>query len=161
MSHHAVSFTLNRKSTTLWIEASDTLADALRDAAGSTEVKYGCGEGVCGTCTVILDSELVSACTILAVQVQGRSITTVRGLVDDAGGLHPLQRSFLDHGASQCGFCTPGMLLTAHVFTRSRQSATRDEIKEALSGNFCRCTGYTAIVDAIEAYLGNQGKPSG
>jgi len=126
------------------------LLHVLRDELGATEVKYGCGEGVCSTCTVLLDGESVNSCLLFAVQAAGRRVTTVKGLAD-SDGLHPLQESFLRHGASQCGYCTPGMLLVAFEFLREHPAPTREEIRFALSGNLCRCTGYTKIVDAVQA----------
>lgn len=146
------SLAVNGREITVWAEPSDSLLDALRTQAGATDVKLGCGEGVCGTCTVLLDGDPVSACLILAVQAEGTSITTVRGLPPDGEALHPLQQSFLDYGGSQCGFCTPGMVLTAHWFLETNPEADRDEIRAALAGNLCRCTGYTKILDAVEAY---------
>jgi carbon-monoxide dehydrogenase small subunit len=115
-------------------------------------VRYGCGEGVCGTCTVLLDGEPINGCLAFAVQAEGHQVTTLRGLAGADGGMHPLQESFLRNGASQCGFCTPGMVLTALDLVRHRSRPTRDEIRYALVGNLCRCTGYTKILDAIEEY---------
>jgi carbon-monoxide dehydrogenase small subunit len=114
-------------------------------------VKRGCGEGVCGTCTVLLDGEPVSSCLVFAVQADGAAVTTVRALADGEE-LHPLQEAFLAHAAAQCGFCTPGMLLTATWYLDRHPRASREELREALSGNLCRCTGYTGILDALEAY---------
>ena len=148
-----VSFTLNGKEVQVRVAPNETLLEALRDHLGAHEVKYGCGEGVCGTCTVLLDGQAVSSCLIFAVQVQGQSVTTVRGLLDENGQLHGLQEKFLEHGASQCGFCTPGMLLTAYEFLGRNPVPTREEIREALAGNLCRCTGYTKILDAVESYV--------
>ena len=135
------------------VEASpgQTLLGVLRDALGIFDVKEGCGEGVCGVCTVLLDGRLVSSCLLLAAAVRGRAIVTVRGL-EREGGLHPLQEAFVRHGAVQCGFCTPGMLLTALVFLEGNARPEREEIRRALEGNLCRCTGYAKIVDAIAAY---------
>jgi carbon-monoxide dehydrogenase small subunit len=130
---------------------TQTLLGVLRDALGIFDVKEGCGEGVCGACTVLLDGRPVSSCLLLAAAVRGRPIVTVRGL-EREGGLHPLQDAFVRHGAVQCGFCTPGMLLTALVFLERNPRPGRDEIRRALEGNLCRCTGYVKIVDAIEAY---------
>jgi aerobic carbon-monoxide dehydrogenase small subunit len=145
-------FELNGGAASAWVEPDTTLLEALRVHLGAAEVKHGCGEGVCGTCTVLLDGELVSACTVLALQADSRSVTTVRSLA--AGeALHPLQEAFLRHGAAQCGFCTPAMLLTARQLADSGRAATREEIRHAIAGNLCRCTGYTKIVDAIEEYL--------
>jgi carbon-monoxide dehydrogenase small subunit len=128
-----------------------TLLGVLRDALGIFDVKEGCGEGVCGACTVLLDGRPVSSCLLLAAGVRGRPIVTVRGLERD-GGLHPLQEAFVRHGAVQCGFCTPGMLLTALVFLERHPRPRREEIRRALEGNLCRCTGYAKIVEAVEAY---------
>jgi aerobic carbon-monoxide dehydrogenase small subunit len=145
-----LSFALNARAVTMLAAPHETLLAVLRDTLGATEVKYGCGEGVCGTCTVLLDGAPINACLILAVQVRNRAVTTVKGLSPD-GDLHPLQRAFLAREAAQCGFCTPGMLLVAHAFLRDHPHPTRDEIRAALAGNLCRCTGYARIVDAIEA----------
>lgn len=129
-----------------------SLLDWLREAAGVTDPKYGCGEGICGACTVLVDGEPASACIVLAAQVDGADITTASGLCEPGGSLSPLQRSFHQHHAAQCGFCTPGMLLCAHAMLRDAgRRLTRAEIREGLHGNLCRCTGYTDIVDAIEA----------
>jgi carbon-monoxide dehydrogenase small subunit len=144
-------FLLNGRRVDVWAAPHETLLAVLRDALGATEVKYGCGEGVCGTCTVLLDGAPVNACLLLGVQAQGRTVTTVKGLPNQ-DGLHPLQRAFVQHEAAQCGFCTPGMLLVAHAFVRDHPSATREQIRAAVAGNLCRCTGYTRIVDAVEAY---------
>ncbi len=153
MSERAIGFELNGRAVEVRVSAERTLLFVLREDLGATDVKYGCGEGVCGTCTVLLDGESVNACTVLAVDAAGRSVTTVTGLADDGDALHPLQRSFLEHGAAQCGFCTPGMILTTFEFVRDHPGEVdRERIREALSGNLCRCTGYTKIVDAAEAY---------
>lgn len=152
MTRRAVSFELNGLPAEVWVEPHRTLLEVLREDLGATEVKYGCGEGVCGTCTVLLDGESVNACTVLAVQAAGHTLTTVRGLATE-GQVHPLQRAFLQHGASQCGFCTPGMLLVAEEFVREHPSASRDDVRRALAGNLCRCTGYTKILDAVQAYV--------
>jgi carbon-monoxide dehydrogenase small subunit len=136
------------------VEASpgQTLLGVLRDTLGIFDVKEGCGEGVCGACTVLLDGRPVSSCLVLAAAVRNRPIVTVRGLEGAGGRLHPLQEAFVRHGAVQCGFCTPGMLLTALVFLERNPTPDREEIRRALEGNLCRCTGYTKIVDAVEAY---------
>jgi carbon-monoxide dehydrogenase small subunit len=136
------------------VEASpgQTLLGVLRDTLGIFDAKEGCGEGVCGACTVLLDGRPVSSCLLLAAAVRDRPIVTVRGLEGAGGRLHPLQEAFVRHGAVQCGFCTPGMLLTALVFLERNPTPDREEIRRALEGNLCRCTGYTKIVDAVEAY---------
>ena len=133
-----------------YVAPNQSLIEVLRTQAGATDVKYGCGEGVCGTCTVLMDGDPVNSCHIFAVQADGTSITTLGGLVDEETGLHPLQRAFLKHGGAQCGFCTPGMVLTARWLLDRNPSAGREEIREAIAGNLCRCTGYRKILDAIE-----------
>jgi carbon-monoxide dehydrogenase small subunit len=133
-----------------------TLLRWLRDVADVTDPKYGCGEGVCGACTVLVDGEPVSGCIVLAAQVDGAQVTTAAGLCEPDGSLGPLQRAFHEHHAAQCGFCTPGMLLCAAALLRDADHPlSRDEIREGLHGNLCRCTGYAPIVDAIEAAQGN------
>ena len=132
------------------VEPHRTLLEVLRDTLGIFDAKEGCNEGVCGACTVLLDGQPVSSCLLLGVATRGRSITTVRGLDDE--GLHPLQEAFLKHGAVQCGFCTPGMVLTALAFLERNPGADREAIRTAVDGNLCRCTGYTKILDAIEEY---------
>lgn len=148
-----VSMTVNGQAVHAWLPASTTLMEALRDEFGRTDVKYGCGEGVCGTCTVLLDGEPINACLMFAVQANGTDVRTLAGMAAEDGSLHELQHCFLQKGASQCGFCTPGMVLTALAYAESGGSADRTEIRHALSGNLCRCTGYVKIVDAVEEYM--------
>jgi carbon-monoxide dehydrogenase small subunit len=131
-----------------------SLLDVLRQQLSVTSVKRGCDEGRCGTCTVLLDGEAVCACLVLATRADGRSVTTVEALGGPDGALHPLQEAFLEHGAVQCGYCTPGMLVSAVALLRERATPTADEVREALSGNLCRCTGYDAIVEAVLAAAG-------
>ncbi|MBI4608345.1 MAG: (2Fe-2S)-binding protein [Candidatus Rokubacteria bacterium] len=145
-----VSLTINGRSRELEVVPNQTLLQVLRDELGSFDAKEGCGEGVCGACTVLLDGRPVSSCLVLAPAARGRFVTTVRGLAGD--GLHPLQEAFVRHGAVQCGFCTPGMLLTAYAFVERHPRADREAIRRALAGNLCRCTGYAKILDAVEAY---------
>lgn len=137
----------------LWVRNDRTLLDALHDDLGMPDVRYGCGEGVCGTCTVLLDGEPISACLMYAVQAEGRRIETVRGLLGKDGELHPLQRCFLRNGAAQCGFCTPGVILTSKALVDRNPDASRAEVRYELVGNLCRCTGYTPILDAVDEYL--------
>ena len=146
-----VSFVLNGRARDVDVLPSETLLDVLRDRLGIFDVKEGCDEGVCGACTVLLDGRPASSCLVLAPSARGRRLTTVRGL-ERGTGLHPLQEAFVKHGAVQCGFCTPGMLLTALAFLERHPTATRADIRIALEGNLCRCTGYAKIVDAVEAY---------
>jgi aerobic carbon-monoxide dehydrogenase small subunit len=150
-TRHTISLTINGRSTELTVSPNLSLLELLRTEAGAPEVKLGCGEGVCGTCTVLLDGEPVNACLVFAVQADGCELTTVRGLAAD-GELHLLQQAFLDHAGSQCGFCTPGMILTAKWYLDRHPDADREELRRALAGNLCRCTGYTKILDAVEAY---------
>ena len=133
------------------LEPHVTLLRFVRDHAGATEVKYGCGEGVCGACTVMLDGVAVNACSVLAVQADGARVETVAALADN-GSLHPLQQELVQRGAVQCGFCTPGVVLGALEAVRLGLAGDRTTIRRSLAGNLCRCTGYTKIVDAVEAY---------
>lgn len=130
-----------------------TLLRWLRDLTGTTDPKYGCGEGVCGACTVLVDGEPVSSCIVLAAQVDGATIVTASGLCEPDGSLSPLQRAFYEHHAAQCGFCTPGMIVAAAAVLAEGGGRTRAELRQALHGNLCRCTGYGPILDAIEAVL--------
>lgn len=125
------------------------LLDALREDLRLTGTKEGCGEGECGACSVIVDGEVINSCLTPVCQTQGAKITTVEGLTRD-GRLDPLQQAFLECGGAQCGICTPGMLIAARALLDTNQHPTRDEIKEAIAGNLCRCTGYVKIIDAIE-----------
>jgi len=157
-----VEFTLNGRPCRVEAPAHWTVIDLLRDRLDLTGTKGGCGEGVCGTCTVLLDGEPVRACLMLAAHLRGRALVTVEGLEQD-GGLDPLQDAFARHGAAQCGYCTPGMLLAARALLASHLAAARAaspappdavseaEVREALAGNLCRCTGYQKIVAAVLA----------
>ena len=126
-----------------------TLLEVLREDLALTGTKHGCELGECGTCTVLVDGQPVLSCLALPLETEGRRITTIEGLADGAR-LHPLQQAFAELGAAQCGYCTPGILLTAAALLSERPSPTRQEVKEALAGNLCRCTGYTKILDAVE-----------
>lgn len=143
--------TVNKKPVTLDVEPAETLMHLLRQRLGLTGVKSGCEVGECGACTVILGGLAVKSCTVLAAQCEGMDVTTVEGLADGQE-LHPLQQAFIDNNAIQCGYCTPGFLLTALAFLQQNPHPSREEIKQAISGNLCRCTGYVQIIDAIEAY---------
>jgi len=150
-----VSLTVNGERVTRDVEARTHLADFLREALGLTGTHLGCEHGVCGACTVRVNGEIARACLMLAVQAEGSQVDTVEGLSDN-GELSALQRAFHQRNALQCGFCTPGMLLTALDLVRRHPGASRSEIRTYLSGNYCRCTGYQAIVDAIESVLGER-----
>lgn len=147
---HTISFTINGRKETRTIAAHVTLLDLLRDELEMTGTKRGCEQGDCGTCIVLVDDTPVNACLFLAVRIHGRTVQTVEGLETDQG-LHPLQKAFLDKGAVQCGFCTPGMLMTAKSLLERYTDPTETQIRTAISGNLCRCTGYQHIVDAIQA----------
>ncbi len=142
-----VTIKLNGADVTRTAPGYYTLLRWLRDEASVLDVKYGCGEGVCGTCTVLLDGMVVSSCSVLAAQVDGCSVQTLSGLGSE--GFTELQDAFVEHGAAQCGFCTPGMLLTASELLARGDRPAASEIRHALHGNLCRCTGYQSIVDAI------------
>ena len=132
------------------LEAGASLLDAVRDAVGLTGAKEGCDDSECGACMMLLDGKPVNSCSYLALQAEGSEITTVEGLAN-GGELSPLQSAFLEHGGVQCGFCTPGMLISATALLESNPRPTEDEVRIALSGNLCRCTGYDGIVNAVLA----------
>jgi len=157
MTKTLVTLAVNGMQRDVWVSPSDLLLEVLHDTLGLGEVRYGCGEGVCGTCTVLLDGEPVSACLMLAVQAEGHAVTTLSALLGQDGSLHPLQEAFLRLGGSQCGFCTPGVILTAYSLTRRERAPSREQIRYELVGNLCRCTGYTKILDAIESYVAGLG----
>lgn len=141
-------FTLNGKLTTFEVEASEILTDTLRQRCGLTGTKKSCGTGDCGSCTVIVDGEAVRSCILLTASMHGKSVTTIEGL-GNMDNPHVLQQIFVEVGAVQCGYCTPGMVLTAKALLDRNPHPTKEEIKEALSGNLCRCTGYTKIALAV------------
>jgi len=143
-----VNFILNGEPVTIDVEPRLHLSDCLREMLGKTGTHLGCEHGVCGACTVIVDGAAVCACLMLTVQVEGSSVVTVEGLSSEEA-LTPLQIAFRKHHALQCGFCTPGMLMTAHALLTEEPDADSDRIRSALSGNLCRCTGYIAIVEAV------------
>lgn len=145
-----IKLDINEKEYIVQVEESATLLDVLRDDLGLTGTKRGCEVGECGACTVIMDGKTVNSCLVLAAQAQGSKITTIEGLAKD-NKLHPVQESFLNHDAVHCGFCTPGMVLSAVNLLDHNSHPTEAEIKEALAGNLCRCTGYKQIIEAIKA----------
>jgi aerobic carbon-monoxide dehydrogenase small subunit len=144
-----VSFDVNGRSCHLQVPTRMTLADALRDRLQLTGTHLGCEHGVCGACTVLMDGRSVRSCLVLVVQAQGRSVTTVEGLSPEGGGLSPLQEALSEHGGLQCGFCTPGMIVAATELLADVPRPGESEVREALSGNLCRCTGYEGIVSAV------------
>jgi carbon-monoxide dehydrogenase small subunit len=147
---YSLTMTVNHRLVKVEVQPDELLVDVLRDRLGLTGTKIGCNEGECGACTVIMDGQAVLSCLLPALRAQGREILTVEGL-SDGGALHPLQQAFVDHGAVQCGYCTPGFLLSATALLDAHPHPTRDQIKEAIAGNLCRCTGYVKIIEAIEA----------
>lgn len=149
MAKREVRFTLNGRPVIYEVEPRTTLLRALREY-GVTSVKRGCEEGECGTCTVLLDDVPVKSCTVLALEVEGRTVLTVEGLVSKDGKLHPVQQAFIERGGIQCGFCTPGMVLTTYALLRENPDPSEDEIRRALAGNLCRCTGYVGIFRAVK-----------
>jgi len=144
-----ITFQVNDATREVDVPPMRRLLDVLREDLRLTGTKEGCGEGECGACSVIVDGEVINSCLVPVCQMQGASITTVEGLARD-GRLDPLQQAFLECGGAQCGICTPGMLIAARALLAAKARPTRDEIKEAIAGNLCRCTGYVKIVDAIE-----------
>jgi carbon-monoxide dehydrogenase small subunit len=145
-----LAFTVNGEGRDLLVDPCKTLLEVLREDLALTGTKHGCELGECGACAVLLDGDLVLSCLVPALECAGRSVTTVEGL-RDGPALHPLQAAFADHGAVQCGYCTPGMLVAAKWVLDRNPRATRQEIAEALSGQLCRCTGYLQIFEAVEA----------
>jgi len=152
-----VDFLLNGKGISIEVEPGRSLLHVLRHDLGLKGTKEGCGQGECGSCTVLLNGEAVLSCLTLIPKVQGCSVTTIEG-VETEEGLHPLQKSFIEHGAIQCGFCTPGMILAAKAYLDENPSPSLQEIKEAVSGNLCRCTGYAKIVEAIQSVVKPQNR---
>ncbi|ATW27164.1 (2Fe-2S)-binding protein [Candidatus Formimonas warabiya] len=142
-----VSFTVNRKAVEIVCSSDATLLEVLRDQLRLTGTKHGCGVGECGACTVILNGKAVNSCLILAGSVEGQEVLTIEGLAED--DLHPIQRAFIEEGAVQCGYCTPGMILSAKALLDENPAPSQEEVKVAISGNLCRCTGYHQIVSAI------------
>lgn len=149
-----VTLTVNGETRTVEVLPWTVLLDLLRDHLGLTGTKKGCDHGQCGACTVLIDGKRINSCMALAVMKDGASITTIEGLAVN-GELHPLQQAFIDHDAFQCGYCTPGQICSGVALIQEGRARTRDEIREWMSGNICRCGAYTNIVDAIEQVLGS------
>ncbi len=145
-----IILTVNSVKREILVSPNELLLNVLRDRLGLTGTKYGCGIGECGSCTVLVDGEPVLSCLTLAISLDGSDIVTVEGISQSDGRLHPIQESFLEHGAVQCGFCTPGMIIMAKSLLDENPRPTEEEIREHIRGNLCRCTGYTQIVKAIQ-----------
>lgn len=150
MAKEIATFLVNGQTHDVIIEPHMLLVDVLRDSLGLTGTKYACGAGDCGACTVLIDGKPSLSCLTLAITVRDKSILTIEGLAE-GGELHPIQRAFVESGAIQCGFCTPGMVLSAKALLDEDSEPSRDEISDAIAGNLCRCTGYIKIIDAVES----------
>lgn len=148
MKKQVANFIVNGRAYELLIEPRTTLLELLRNEIGLSGTKYGCGTADCGACTVLVDGKLTLSCSTLAITVRDNEILTIEGLAQGIV-LHPIQQAFVDYGAVQCGYCTPGMILTSKALLDENPSPTREEVKEALGGNLCRCTGYVKIIDAV------------
>jgi len=149
-----IDFIVNDKTYSIDVEPDMRLIDALRYKLGLTGVKEGCGEGECGACTIIMDGQAINSCLVMAVQARGKRIITIEGL-EKNGELDPLQKAFIENGAVQCGYCTPGMIMSAKALLLKNPNPTEEEIREAIAGNICRCTGYNNIVKAIKSVSNN------
>ena len=149
-----ISFTFNGNPMQMSVEEHWTLLHMIREELGYTGTKEGCGSGECGACTVIVDAKAVNSCLYLAAEIDGKELVTIEGLAVADGSLHPLQQSFVDNGGIQCGFCSPGMILSAKALLDENPGAGEEEIKEAIAGNLCRCTGYVQIIESIQAISG-------
>ncbi|MBI5960316.1 MAG: (2Fe-2S)-binding protein [Chloroflexi bacterium] len=149
MTTHHITFTINGAQEEALVTSHITLLAFLRERLGLTGTKNGCATGECGACTVLLDGEPVNACLVLAAEIDGADVITIEGLAHD-GELEPLQQAFIDHTGTQCGFCTPGILISARALLNRNPDPTEDDIKDALRGNLCRCTGYQRIINAVQ-----------
>ncbi len=150
MDKRLIRLRVNGEEHDVVVSPNETLVEVLRERLELTGTKMGCGEGACGTCTVLLDGKPVRSCLTLAVEVQDKDIVTIEGLAE-GGELHPVQKAFIEHGAIQCGFCSPGMILTSKAFLEENPHPSEEEVRRAISGLVCRCTGYAKIVEAILA----------
>lgn len=151
-----LEFVVNSEPVRLRVSPAATLLEILRNDLELTGTKYGCGEGECGACSIMLDGKLVSACLVLAVECHGSDILTIEGLAA-GGALHRIQKAFVDHGAVQCGFCTPGMIMAAYALLEENPEPIEEDVRRGLEGNLCRCTGYRKIVDAVTSLVSRGG----
>jgi len=145
-----IEFTLNGNAVSAEVESHKMLLEVLRDTFELTGTKEGCGQGECGACTVLIDGVSINSCLYPVFEVEGKSVTTIEGLVGEGGQLHPIQEAFVEKGGIQCGFCSPGMILSAKALLDEKATPSEDEIKKGISGNLCRCTGYVQIIDSIK-----------
>lgn len=151
MMKKLIELDINDRIYEVAVDARDLLVDVIRKKVGLTGTKKGCGDGDCGACTVLIDDKPELSCIKLAIACQGKKITTIEGMVQKDGRLHPIQQAYVDHGAVQCGFCTPGMILSSKALLDRNPQPTEHDIRHELSGNICRCTGYKRIIEAVEA----------
>jgi carbon-monoxide dehydrogenase small subunit len=151
-----MQFTLNGESVAMEVDATWTLLYLLREVLELTGTKLGCGYGECGACTVIMDGKAVNSCLLPVLEAEGRSVVTIEGVAGKDGTLDPIQQAFVDHGAVQCGFCTPGMIMSAKALLDENPKPSEEEIKEGIEGNLCRCTGYVKIIDAVKSVAGGR-----
>ena len=151
-----ITFMLNNDMVTVEVDPAWTLLHLLREVLDLTGTKEGCGYGECGACTVIIDGQAVNSCLFPILEAEGKNVTTIEGLISKDGSMHPLQTAFVNDGAVQCGFCTPGMIMSAKALLDVKQNPTEEEIKSAVEGNLCRCTGYVKIIDAIKSTAGGR-----
>ena len=149
-----ISFKFNGSDLKIRVKDHWTLLYMIREELGLTGTKEGCGSGECGACTVLVNGEAVNACLYPAVEIKGKDLQTIEGLASEEGTLHPLQKSFVENGGIQCGFCSPGMIMSSKALLEENPNADEDEIKHALAGNICRCTGYLQIVESVKAAIG-------
>ena len=148
---HTIQINVNGRVNEIEIDPWRTLLEVLRDQLNLTGTKQSCAEGHCGACTVLVDGKAVNACLMLALEADGSDIMTIEGLAEGGGKLHPIQEAFVNYGAVQCGFCTPGMIMATKVVLEENPSPSEEEIKKALAGHLCRCTGYVQIIEAVKA----------
>ncbi len=153
---HIIELNINGSNYELLVSSNNTLLEVLRDKLGLMGTKRGCDLGACGACTVLINGEAYLSCILLAVDAAGKEIVTIEGL--SSGELHPLQKAFMEEGALQCGFCTPGMILTAQAILQEEENPTEETIKKKMAGNLCRCTGYKKVVEAVMSVQGQKGK---
>jgi len=151
-----ITFILNGEATNVEVDPQWTLLYLLREVLELTGTKEGCGYGECGACTVIIDGQAVNSCLYPVMEAEGKAITTIEGLASKDGQLHPLQTAFINEGAVQCGFCSPGMIMSAKALLDTNEKPTEEEIKDAVAGNLCRCTGYVNIINAVKSVAGGR-----